>query len=222
MYDMDIQDAVGEACIGLVTAVDKYDPDNNGVFGSYAAMWILQNISRRQPTRRELVYYPVHKKELYFSAYPVLKSCGYIDEPEMYNLDDVRELVLESSSITEEQFDDVITATIPFESFDELYLAEDDDDLDVPTELISSNEVEDKVVYLMLRSQIVSALRSLKEREREVLILRYGLSGDSPKTLEEVGALYNVTRERVRQIEVKALRTLRHPSICRMLKDYID
>lgn len=84
-YDMDIEDAIGEACIGLVTAVDKYDPDTNGAFGSYAAMWILQNISRRQSTQRVLMYYPVHKKDTYFSAYPLLKAGGYAGDIDSIN-----------------------------------------------------------------------------------------------------------------------------------------
>ena len=73
-YDMDIEDAIGYACIGLVIAVDKYDPDTSGAFASYASLWMIQNISRVQSTQRPLIYYPVHQKEGYFAMYPVLKA----------------------------------------------------------------------------------------------------------------------------------------------------
>lgn len=234
-YDMDIQDAVGEACIGLVTAVDKYNPDTNGAFGSYAAMWILQNISRRQPTQRALMYYPVHKKDPYFSAYPLLKSAGYagdidaINDPEVYNL------LSEKLSFTNEQIEDAIYATIPFESYEERYgmFLENSDVFEkreeeqineelFPRELICEDDIEEKVFYIMMREQLHEVLETLTERERQVLELRYGLKGGEAKTLEEVGNAFNVTRERVRQIEAKALRKLSHPSRTKKLRDYID
>lgn len=78
-YDCEISDTIQEALIGLVTAVDKYDPDSSGPFGSYASLWILQNIGRAQATQRPAVYYPVHKKEGYFTMYPILKENGYLN-----------------------------------------------------------------------------------------------------------------------------------------------
>ena len=119
IYDMDIQDAVGDACIGLVLAVDKYDPNINGAFGSYASMWILQNISRNQPTKRPLVYYPVHKKEQFFSAYSLIKANGY-DEGALYD-EEMKELLKKKLLLTEEQVDDVLLAMLPFEALDNLF-----------------------------------------------------------------------------------------------------
>lgn len=222
-YDMDIVDAVGEACIGLVTAVDKYDPDTNGPFGSYAAMWVLQNISRRQSTRRPLMYYPVHKKDPYFSAYPIIKASGFIDNPELYEIEEVKAMILRGTSLSVDQVDDAIAATVPFESFEDLYDFEDvNDEIVVPDELVYDAEIEQEVAGHLLTEQIAEILDTLTEREKNVIELRYGLTGDEAKTLEEVGTAFGVTRERIRQIEAKAIRKLRHPSRSRKLRDYID
>lgn len=234
-YDMDIQDAVGEACIGLVTAVDKYDPDMNGAFGSYAAMWMLQNISRRQPTQRALMYYPVHKKEPYFSAYPLLKAAGYAGDIDAINNPEVYDLLSEKLSFTNEQTEDAIYATIPFESYEELYgmffenfgvfekHEESVFDKNIyPRELICEEDVVEKVSEILMREHVYEILGTLTEREQKVIELRYGLRDGRERTLEEIGNEFNVTRERVRQIEEKALRKLRHPFRSRKLRDYID
>ena len=232
-YDMDIQDAIGEACIGLVIAVDKYNPDMNGPFGSYASMWILQNLTRHQPTKRPLMYYPVHKKEPYFSAYPILKKYGYIGETNLFTDESVRELLQKKLSLTNEQTDDVLNATIPFMSIEEWYsmLLEKNDffekynvDWDegyiLPDELIVESDLDDIVTKKMLKQQLAEVLEALSEREKKVLMLRYGLFDGREKTLEEVGMAFNVTRERIRQIEVKALRALRHPSCNKKIRDF--
>lgn len=234
-YDMDIQDAIGEACIGLVIAVDKYNPDMNGPFGSYASMWILQNLTRHQPTKRPLMYYPVHKKEPYFSAYPILKKYGYIGETNLLTNESIRELLQEKLSFTNEQTDDVLNAATPFVSFEEQYLmsfknndvfekhqTESDEEDFIPDELIAEEDLDERIAKAMLKEQLAEVLKTLSEREQEVLALRYGLSDGQEKTLEEVGMIFNVTRERIRQIEAKALRKLRHPSRSRKLKDYLD
>ena len=234
-YDMDIVDAVGEACVGLITAVDKYDPDTNGPFGSYAAMWVLQNISRRQPTRRPLMYYPVHKKDLFFSAYPILKECGYINEPELFEKEDVLQLLSDRLSFTKEQTEDVLSAVTPFESLEELYsmFFENIDifekhnsgyemGIQMPQELITETDLDDQIAVTMLKDQLDEVLGVLTDRERRVLDLRYGLTDGQERTLEEVGQEFEVTRERVRQIEAKALRKLSHLSRSRKLRDYLE
>ena len=234
-YDMDIQDAIGEACIGLVIAVDKYNPDTNGPFGSYASMWILQNLTRHQPTKRPLMYYPVHKKEPYFSAYPILKKYGYIGEADLLTNKTVRGLLQEKFSFTEEQTDDVLNATTSFVSFEEWcstfsensnvlekHESEWDEELLIPDGLIVEGDLDEEITKIMLREQLTEVLETLTEREQEVLALRYGLFDGQEKTLEEIGIIFNVTRERIRQIEAKALRKLQHPSRSRKLKDFLD
>lgn len=235
-YDMDIQDAIGEACIGLVIAVDKYNPDVNGAFGSYASMWILQNIIRRQPTQKALMHYPVYRKEPYFAAYPLLKEAGYVGDIAAINESKVYNLLSEKLMFTKEQTKEVIYATIPFESFEEIVdiFLENQDDFEKHEieeesngnlylqKLISKENVENQVITKMMQEQLLEELKILNEREQRVLELRYGLFDYMPKTLEEVGAIFDITRERVRQIESKALKKLKHPSISCKLLDYID
>lgn len=234
-YDMDIQDAVSEACVGLVTAVDKYNPDTNGAFASYASMWVLQNISRMQPTQRPLMYYPVHKKNLYFLAYPFLKTNDYIGNYDILGAEGVKELLQCKFSFTNEQIEDVLLATIPFESYEEYYsiflenrdsfekyINEQGDKVLIPEELIVEDEIDNQIAVIMMKEQLAEVLEILTEREQNVLKMRYGLIDGEEKTLEDVGREFGITRERVRQIETKALNKLRHPSIVRKLKDYID
>lgn len=228
-------DVYTNAPLGLVIAVDKYDPDTNGAFGSYAAMWILQNISRRQPTQRALMYYPVHKKDPYFSAYPLLKATGYAGDIDAINNPEVYDLLSEKLSFTNEQTEDVIYATIPFMSYEELYgmffensvffekqeKAQMHGDLYLH-ELVCEDDIVEKVSEIMMHEQIYEILGMLAEREQKVIELRYGLRDGRERTLEEVGNEFDITRERVRQIEAKALGKLRHPSRSQKLRDYID
>ena len=237
-YDTDIEDAVGDACIGLLTAVDKYDPDTNGAFGSYASMWMLQSISRRQPTQRPLMYYPTHRKELYFSAYSLLKKrnlSGSLDEKAQ---NAAKKLIQEKLGYTNEQTYDIINATIPFDSYDEMFLMffenigseleniESKADFSIAEELFQEILIEDRMEEMVLnktlKNQVADVLQVLKPKERSILELRYGLTLGEEKTLEEIGSMYGVTRERVRQIEVKALRKLRNASVKKKLIDYID
>lgn len=222
-YDMDIQDAVGEACVGLVTAVDKYNPNTNGAFGSYATMWILQNIARRQPTQRALVHYPVHKKDSYFAAYPVLKEAGWNNSDDIIDYKEALLLLMKKFSYTEEQAEEILKAATPLESFETLYYDEEVGSYSEEKffdKLISDEDVEDNVILSFRTERICEVLDTLKDREKEVLQLRYGLLDGKEKTLEEIGQVFGVTRERVRQIEMIALRKLRHPSRAKKLRDY--
>ena len=92
-FDANLIDCVEDACIGLLLAIEKYNPDINGVFASYASLWILQNISREQSTQRPDVYYPVHKKEQYYTMYPVLKNKGCVACKDIWNCDKVKNII---------------------------------------------------------------------------------------------------------------------------------
>lgn len=234
-YDMDIEDAVGYACIGLVTAVDRYDPDTSGAFAPYAALWILQNISREQSTQRPLVYYPFHKKENYFTMYPLLKTHGCIGCDKLRSCRDALHMVCDKIGCAEDSAQKILLQMIPDERIEgllELYTDENQEyyPKDITVGAILSNLSTESVVlnedpYLtvqskMLQETIRDVLSTLTPREEKVLLLRYGFDGHE-RTLEEVGAEFNITRERIRQIEMKALRKLRHPSILKCLKAYI-
>ena len=137
---------------------------------------------------------------------------------------------------TKEQIKEVIYATIPFESFEEIVdmFLENQDDFEKHEieeesnrnlylqKFISKENVENQVITKMMQEQLLEELKILNEREQRVLELRYGFFDYMPKTLEEVGAIFDITRERVRQIESNALKKLKHPSITRKLLDYID
>lgn len=233
-YDMDIEDAVGYACIGLVTAVDKYDPDTSGAFASYASLWIVQNISRVQSTQRPLVYYPVHQKEGYFTMYPLLKSQGCIGCERLKNCAYAVSVVREKIECSLEEAKKILDQMIPDARIEDLlglYASEDDEgspkDTNIGTilgklssETILSNEdALSAVQKKTLQEEVASILSKLTTKEEQVLRLRYGFDGHE-RTLEEVGTKFNVTRERIRQIEGKALRKLRHPSKSKILKEY--
>ena len=244
LYDCEIADTLQEACVGLITAVDRYDPDSSGPFGSYASLWILQNIGRAQATQRPAVYYPVHKKEGYFTMYPILKENGYLDS-DIWTNPEVRRLIQNRLGCGIDNAEDIINQSMPIESLDDIYelflknigVGEIQDDV---FENIIENEISqdvfqninsdafywnddicEEVEQRSLRETLEKLLGELTSREQEVLKARYGFEDDVEKTLEEVGQTFGVTRERIRQIESKALRKLSHPTRTRKLKDFL-
>lgn len=245
-YDMEIEDAIGYGCIGLINAVDRYDPDTSGPFASYAALWIVQNISREQPTQRPLVYYPVHKREGYFSTYPLLKANGCIGCSELHDCPKAINMVMEKLQCDETEASSVVFEAIPDESiealikFNQSNLHKQDDELFEVADSTSENltcekglsrlflakmvtDADENFLELsnkLLRQALDKQLNKLTPKEAEVLRLRYGYYGKE-RTLEEVGKKFGVTRERIRQIEAKALRKLKHPSYANHLKDFL-
>ena len=221
IYETDIQDTIGDACLGLVTAANRYHSNSNESFHSYASLWILQNIERNQPTRRPLVYYPTHFRDVYFSVYRFLKSD--FDETDDKKTTDLKKKLKTQFGLSDEKAGDVIDAMIPFESFEEKYSdflvdgsAEEDEyeieenDLpEYPEELISDGNVEKTVMRDALKDQLYTGLGYLKEKERMIIKYRFGFYDNKEMTLAEIGAIYGISRERVRQIEKKALERMR-------------
>ena len=243
-YDTEIADTLQEACLGLIMAVDRYDPDSSGPFWSYASLWILQNIGRAQATQRPAVYYPVHKKEGYFTMYPILKENGCLNS-DIWADKNVGKLIQDRLGCGDDQAEDIINQSMPIESLDDIYemflknIEKDEIQEDV-FENITENEIQENIFQNInsdifywnddiyeeieqraLRETLENLMGELKDREREVLKARYGFEDGVEKTLEEVGQAFGVTRERIRQIESKALRKLAHPTRTRKLKDFL-
>lgn len=239
-----ISDTLQEALIGLITAVDKYDPDSSGPFGSYASLWILQNIGRAQANQRPAVYYPVHKKEDYFTMYPILKENGYLDS-DIWTDPEVRRIIQERLGCGIDQAEDIIRQSMPIESLDEIYkMFLKNIDVDEIQDDVFENIIEieiqqdvfqninsdafywkdgiyEEIEQRALRETLEKLMGELSEREQDVLKARYGFEDGVEKTLEEVGQTFGITRERIRQIESKALRKLSHPTRIRELKDFL-
>ena len=233
-FDMDIEDAIGYACIGLIMAVDKYEPDTSKAFSSYASLWILQNISREQSTRRHLIYYPVHQKENYFSMYPSLKKHGCVECPDLAKCEKVRQKIIAKLECSDKDAEIIVAQITPDLSL-ERFIAPNDEEWNfyqcqyemidgiwehTAHDIIISEEDALKTVYdKILCEDVAKILKKLTPREEAIIKLRYGF--DLPEqTLEQVGKRYNITRERVRQIESKALKKLRKLEVSKKLKDY--
>lgn len=244
IYDCEIADTLQEACIGLVTAVDRYNPDSSGSFESYASLWILQSIGRAQATQRPAVYYPVHKKEGYFKMYPILKENGYLDS-DVWTNPDVRKMIQDRLDCGINQVEDIIQQSMPIESLDDIYerflkIIECDEIQDGVFEKIAENEIHNsdleninldafswnddvygEIEQRALRETLENLMSELKNREQEVLKARYGFDDGVEKTLEEVGQTFGVTRERIRQIEAKAIKKLSSPKKKKKLEDFL-
>lgn len=232
-FNADLVDCIGDACVGLLIAVDRYDPDTSGPFSSYASLWMFQNISREQKTQRPDVYYPVHKKEQYYTIYPILRDCGCTTCEKVWICKKVRENVRLRFNCTDEQTEDIILQTLPFDSldavFENVFSCERDgsnkyidsfarlviERLTAPDDLNSDFERKD------MCDSVNAILNTLSAREQKVIRDRFGFDNGKEKTLEEVGADFGVTRERVRQIESKALEKLNHPSRSKKIHGYL-
>ena len=230
-FGLDIADTVGDACTGLIIAVDRYDPDSVTAFASYASLWILQNISREQPTQRPLFYYPVHKKEGYYKAYPMLKQYGCSECQDLNKCEKTREMIRYQQEVLD--VEDIISASIPVDSLDgiidNIMNNSDEDDEKHEWQINQIFHYSNYIIDGDDRANITEdgylsdvthyALSLLSPKESRILSLRYGIEDGTEWTLEQVGQEYGVTRERIRQIEVKALRKLRHPMKLKKIRE---
>lgn len=217
-----ITDAVSAGFVGLVIAVDRFDPNGFSAFQSYASLWIRQNISREcNPVWMEY-YFPAHYKEKMIPAYEryLSHSCEYCKENHLCD-----RLITEIAAATDvdiTQAEEYLSAAIQ-QAEKHIYFDDSDDEISsgMLEELIQTDDtLSERVVSSMARDALSVALDSLKPKEADVIRLRTGFDSGQPLTLEEVGAIYGVTRERIRQIEAKALRKLGHPSRAKKLKDF--
>ncbi|MBR2865089.1 MAG: sigma-70 family RNA polymerase sigma factor [Elusimicrobiaceae bacterium] len=213
--NLELSDLIQEGGLGLMKAVEKFEYKRGFKFSTYATWWIRQSINRAIADQANTIRIPVHMKELVSKLTKVTNKFRqeHGKEPTLEDYSKSLRMSVEKVKSVLKIMQDPISLSTPIGEDEDSNLEDFIEDKSGPTPTTSAAD-------FLRKQEVADVLATLSEREAKIIRLRFGIDSGYPRTLEEVGKMFNVTRERVRQIEAKAIRKLRHPSRTKMLKDY--